>query len=215
MAEQCFEQRDAFLTHFIGKKRHSGSKSLLRHWHPASWAILLVQSGYQPPATLPFEWHQQCRQDATHNIHVRYVPLKSHCRCQRQGSLWLLPTFKCHFCGWLLLPGDLDTTCPWMPTGATALLMMLYLLLVISGAAVFRVWCCSSLLLAINLCFINCSKHRYSADNLGKTKGSIFASETQGNLVVSDVPSPLPIWFPAAVSWSSQCCSTVASLPKW
>lgn len=92
----------------------------------------------------------------------------------------ILPTFKWHFCGGLLLPGDLGTKCPWMPTGATALLMMFYLFLMFSGVAVFWVCCCSSLLLALKLCFINYSNHRYSSDNLGKSKGQHICIRNTG-----------------------------------
>lgn len=56
-------------------------------------------------------------------------------------------------------------------------------------------YCVQGVLLLIshtgNKAFVNYSNHL--ADNLGKTKDSIFASGAQGNLAVSDVPSPLSI----------------------
>lgn len=58
-------------------------------------------------------------------------------------------------------------------------------------------YCVQGVLLLIphtgNKAFVNYSNHRYLADNLGKTKDSIFASGAQGNLAVSDAPSPLSI----------------------
>nr|XP_010298698.1 PREDICTED: uncharacterized protein LOC104633997 [Balearica regulorum gibbericeps] len=81
-----------------------------------------VQRDCRHPAS---DRHQQCRQDAPRVIQARYdsqvTPiLKSHRSCWSRGVARLLPTFKSHLHDWLLLPDDLDTECPWQPTGAVA-----------------------------------------------------------------------------------------------
>lgn len=64
----------------------------------------------------------------------------------RGVALQLLSAFKSHLLYWKMLPDDPDTKCPWLSTGAMALLMVLCLLSVIGWVALWA-HCWSSFLL--------------------------------------------------------------------
>lgn len=74
------------------------------------------QQRRQTANTLPPDGHQQCRQDTSHIIHIRYDSLKSHYHWWSQAATRLLTTFKRHLHNCLLQPDVPDTKCPLSDT---------------------------------------------------------------------------------------------------